>query len=284
MIMKKIILGLFVGVISFTTNAQIETPAPSPAQKIEQKVGLTDVTVAYSRPSMKGRKIFGGLEAYGKVWRTGANARTKITFSSEITINGNTLEKGTYAIFTRPNEDAWDLYFYTEYKGSGAPNDIDTSKVAMMIKVTPTKLPINVETLTITFDNLTKNSALFNLRWEDVSIGFTFKTPTDNMVTKSIDTAMAGPTAQDMFNAAVYYLENNKDMNKAKIWVDTAVKMTAEQPRFWYLRQQSLIHAKTGNTKTAIAAAKRSLQLAEKAGNQAYIKMNTASLKEWEAM
>jgi hypothetical protein len=282
--MKKIILSLFVAAISFVTNAQIETPAPSPSQKIEQKVGLTDVTVAYSRPSMRGRKIFGGLEKYGKVWRTGANARTKITFSSDVIINRNTLEKGTYAIFTKPNEDAWDFYFYTEYEGSGAPSDLDISKVALKLKATPKKMQTNVESLTITFDNLTRNSAVFNLMWEDVSVGFTFTTPTDMMVTKSIDAAMTGPSAQDMFNAAVYYLENNKDIDKAKTWVDTAVEMTADQPRFWYLRQQSLIHAKTGNTKTAIAAATMSLQLAEKAGNQAYVNMNTASLKEWGGM
>jgi hypothetical protein len=282
--MKKIILSLFVLVLTYATNAQIETPAPSPSQKIEQRVGLTDVTVDYSRPSMKGRKIFGGLEQYGKVWRTGANARTKITFSSDVTIAGNTLAKGTYAIFTRPSETAWDIYFYTEYKGSGAPKTLDMEKVAAQLKVTPTKLLTNVETMTITFDNLTKNSAIFNLSWEAVSVGFTFTTPTDMMVTKSIDTAMAGPSAQDMFSAAVYYLQNGQDINKAKVWIDKAVEMTAAQPRFWYLRQQSLVHAKAGSTKTAIAAAKMSLELATKAGNDAYINMNTTSLKEWGAI
>jgi hypothetical protein len=282
--MKKIILSLFVLALTYVTNAQIETPAPSPSQKIEQKVGLTTVTVAYSRPSVKGRKIFGGLQPYGNVWRTGANARTKITFSSDVTIEGNTLEKATYAIFTRPGETAWDIYFYTEYKGSGAPKKMEMEKVAAQFKVTPKKLPKNVETMTITFDNLTKNSAIFNLSWEAVSIGFAFTTPTDRMVTKSIDLAMAGPTAQDMFSAAVYYLENDQDLNKAKTWIDQAVTMTAAQPRFWYLRQQSLIHAKTGNTKTAIAAARMSLELAKEAGNDAYISMNIASIKEWSGM
>jgi len=282
--MKKIILSLFVLAGSLATNAQIETPAPSPSQKIIQKVGLTDVTVDYSRPSMKGRKIFGGLEEYGNIWRTGANARTKITFSSDVTIGGNTLAKGTYAIFTKPGETAWDIYFYTESKGSGAPKTLDMNKVAAQLKVIPKKLPINVETLTITFDSLTKNSAIFNLSWENVSVGFAFITPTNMMVTKSIDTAMAGPSAQDMFSAAVYYLQNGQDINKAKIWIDKAVEITAAQPRFWYLRQQSLIHAKVGSTKTAIAAAKMSLELATKAGNDAYINMNTISLKEWGAI
>ena len=282
--MKKILLSLFVLAGTLVTNAQIETPAPSPAQTITQKVGLTDVTVDYSRPSMKGRKIFGGLEQYGNIWRTGANARTKITFSSDVTINGNTLAKGTYAIFTKPGETAWDIYLYTAYKGSGAPKKLDMEKVAAQLKVTPTKLATNVETLTITFDNLTKESAFFNLMWENTSVGFTFTTPTDTMVTKSIDSAMAGPSAQDMFSAAVYYLQNEQDINKAKTWIDKAIEMTAGQPRFWYLRQQSLIHAKAGSTKTAIAAAKMSLKLATEAGNDAYINMNTISLKEWGAM
>ena len=282
--MKKILLSLFVLAGILTTNAQIETPAPSPAQKITQKVGLTEVTVDYSRPSMRGRTIFGGLEQYGNIWRTGANARTKITFSSDVTIAGNTLAKGTYAIFTKLGETSWDIYFYTESKGSGAPKTLDIEKVAAQIKVTPKKLPMKVETLTITFDDLTKNTAFFNLSWENISVGFTFTTPTDMMVTKSIDTAMAGPSAQDMFSAAVYYLQNEQDINKAKVWIDKAVEMTAAQPRFWYLRQQSLIHAKAGSTKTAIAAAKMSLELATKAGNDAYINMNTASLKEWGAI
>ena len=282
--MKKILLSLFVLAGTLVTNAQIETPAPSPAQTITQKVGLTDVTVDYSRPSMKGRKIFGGLEQYGNIWRTGANARTKITFSSDVTINGNTLAKGTYAIFTKPGETAWDIYLYTAYKGSGAPKKLDMEKVAAQLKVTPTNLATNVETLTITFDNLTKESAFFNLMWENTSVGFTFTTPTDTMVTKSIDSAMAGPSAQDMFSAAVYYLQNEQDINEAKTWIDKAIEMTAGQPRFWYLRQQSLIHAKAGSTKTAIAAAKMSLKLATEAGNDAYINMNTISLKEWGAM
>ena len=107
--MKKLVLSLFVAAISYITNAQIETPAPSPSQKIEQKVGLTDVTVNYSRPSMKGRKIFGGLETYGKVWRTGANENTKITFSTDFTIDGKEMKKGSYALFTIPGKETWDI-------------------------------------------------------------------------------------------------------------------------------------------------------------------------------
>jgi hypothetical protein len=282
--MKKTILSLFVAAIAFSTNAQIKTPAPSPAQKTEQIVGLTNVTLEYSIPSMKGRVIFGGLEDFGKVWRTGANARTKITFSSDVTIDGKSLKKGTYAIFTKPGKTSWDVYFYTEHKGSGAPREWDASKVAAQIRVTPQTIPMDIETFTITFDDLTSNSAVLGIMWEKTYVGVKFETPTDVMVAKSIEKVMNGPSAQDMFSASGYYLANGKDINKAQMWIDKAVEMTSDAPKFWFLRQQSLIHAKAGKTKSAIAAAKESLKYATERGNATYIKMNKASLKEWGAM
>ena len=123
--MKKIVLSLFVAAISFATNAQIKSPAPSPSQKIEQKVGLTDITVDYSRPSMKGRKIFGGLESYGKVWRTGANANTKLTFSTDFTIDGKEMKKGTYALYTIPGKETWNIILYTDATNWGNPKKWD---------------------------------------------------------------------------------------------------------------------------------------------------------------
>lgn len=265
--------------------ARISTPAPSPASTLEQKVGLTDVTVAYSRPSMKGRTIFSDLVPYNKVWRTGANGRTKVTFSTDVTIDGNTLEKGTYAIFTKPNAKNWDVYFYTEHKGNGAPQELDMAKVAAQIRVDVLKMPMDVETFTITIDDLTSTSALLGFLWEDVYVGVPFTVPTDKNVMASINEVMKGePNANAYYSAAVYYLDSDKDINQALTWVDKAMEMTKDDPKFWMLRQQSLIHAKAGKTETAIAAAKKSLELAEKAKNDAYIKMNKASLKEWGAM
>ena len=282
--MKKIILSLLVVAFTFSVNAQVKTPAPSPFQKIEQKVGLTDVTLEYSRPGVKGRTVFGDLVPYGKIWRTGANARTKITFSSAVSIEGNILKKGTYAIFTKPNKEAWDIYFYTEYKGNGAPRNWDESKIAFQVKATPEKIPVKIETFTISFDDLTNNSAVLGMMWEDVYVGLKFETPTDKMVTANINKVMNGPSANDMFNAAVYYLQAGKDIKQAQTWIDKAVEMTSDKPRFWFLRQQSLIHAKAGNKKNAIAAAKLSLKYAKERGNSGYVKMNEASLKEWGAM
>ena len=282
--MKKIILSLFVAAFAFSTNAQIKTPAPSPAQKIVQTVGLTDVTVEYSRPSMKGRKIFGGLEDYGKVWRTGANANTTLTFSTDFMVDGNTLKAGTYALYTIPGEKTWDVMLYTDATNWGAPAKWDEAKVAAKVTVDAIEIPMNIETFTISFDDLTNNSAVLGIMWENVYVPFEFKTPTEEMVSKQITALMAGPSAQDMYASAVYYLEAGKDIKQAQTWIDKAVAMTADAPKFWYLRQQSLIHAKAGNTKGAIAAAKESLKHAEIAKNAGYIKMNKASLKEWGAM
>ena len=281
--MKKIMLSFFVAAISFATNAQIESPAPSPLQKMEQKVGLTDVTVAYSRPSMKGRKIFGGLQSYGKVWRTGANENTKLTFSTDITIDGKTVQKGTYALYTIPGKETWDVILYSEATNWGAPAKWDASKVAAKVSVTPYKMPMDIETFTISFDDLTNSSAVLGIMWENVYVGLKFETPTDAMVSKSIEKVMGGPSAQDMYAAADYYFTTNKDIQKAKNWIDKAVAMSAAEPRFWFLRKQSLIHAKAGSKNTAIAAAKASLKHATMAKNDAYIKMNNASLKEWGA-
>ncbi|WP_298778530.1 DUF2911 domain-containing protein [uncultured Polaribacter sp.] len=282
--MKKTILSLFVAAFTFSVNAQIKTPAPSPFQKTEQKVGLTDVTLEYSRPSMKGRKIFGGLVDFGKVWRTGANANTKLAFSTDFTIDGKKMKKGTYALYTIPGEKTWDIILYTDATNGGTPKNWDESKVAAKVKVTPLEIPIDIETFTITFDDLTNNSAVIGIMWEKTYVGLQFETPTDAMVTKQITQIMNGPSASDYYAAASYNLDTNKNMSDAKIWVDKAIEMTSKDPKFWMYRKQALIHAKTGNKKSAIAAAKTSLMLAEKAKNAGYIKMNKASLKEWGAM
>ena len=282
--MKRLIVPILLLVISSITNAQIETPAPSPAQKITQKVGLTDITLEYSRPSMKGRTIFGSLAEYGEIWRTGANANTKLTFSTEFIIAENTLAKGSYALYTVPGEKTWEIILYTDTTNWGTPGKWDETKVAARVVVPTQKSAMDVETLTIGFDNLTNSSAVLGIMWENTYVGLKFETPTDEMVSKSILKVMNGPTANDMFGAAVHYLQTDKDMDSAQVWIDKAIEMTADAPKFWYLRQQSLIHAKAGKTKTAISAAKASLKYAKIANNGAYIKMNTASLKEWGAL
>lgn len=278
--MKKILLSLFVVALSTNITAQLKTPAPSPASKIEQKVGLTDVTVEYSRPSMKGRAIFGNLVPYGKLWRTGANQNTKVTFSDDVTIDGKTLKKGTYAVYTKPGKDAWEVLFYSDANNWGTPQKWDDAKVAVSTSAKVEAMPMKIETFTMSIDDLTNDSAVLGISWENAYVGVKFNTPTDKAVEESIAQVMGGPSANDYFSSAVYYLQEGKDINKAKEWINKAVDMTKDQPRFWYLRQQSLILAKAGDKKGAIKAAKASLAGAEKAGNADYVKMNKEFIAE----
>ena len=265
--------------------AKIAAPQPSPFSKMEQKVGLTDVTVEYSRPSMKGRTIFGNLVPYGKTWRTGANANTKITFSTDVTINGKNLTKGAYALYSVPNKDSWELMLYKDTDNWGNPKEWDDAKVMAKTSAEVLKMPMKVETFTITLDDLTNNSGVIGLVWEDVYVGLPFTVPTDKAVMASIDEVMKGaPNASAYYAAAVYFKTADKDVNQAVTWVDKAIEMTKDDPKYWMLRQQALIHAKAGKKESAIVAAKKSLELAKKAGNDDYVKMNTDSLKEWGAM
>ncbi|PHR71932.1 MAG: dihydrolipoamide dehydrogenase [Lutibacter sp.] len=278
--MKKIIaLVLFVG-LTYTTNAQVETPQPSPFSKVEQKVGLTDVTIEYSRPGVKGRAIFGDLVPFGKTWRTGANANTKITFSNDVTIGETTLKAGTYAIYTIPNKESWDVLFYTDSENWGTPRKWDESKVAAKVAAQVHEVPFNVESFTIDINNLQSDSATLEMIWEKTFIAVPFSVPTDEVASASIEKTMAGPSINDYFSSAKYYFDSGKDLNKAKKWIDSAVS-TSEEPAFWHIRLQSLIYAKLGDKKGAIKAAKRSLELATEAGNADYVKMNKESIAEW---
>lgn len=264
-------------------QAQIQTPQASPFQKTEQKVGLTDVTLEYSRPSMRGRTLYGDLVPFDKIWRTGANANTKITFSDDVEI-GNTLVKaGTYAIFTKPGASNWDVYFYTDSNNWGEPENWDDSKVAAKVNVPVHPITMEVETFTISFDNLKNDSATMGILWGKTSVAVPINFNTDKIMSASIDRVMNGPTAGDYYAAAVYYFQADKDIKQAKMWIDKAMEMNSK-PAFYQVRQKALIYAKAGDKKGAIAAAKESLELAKKAGNDDYVALNTKSLKEWGAM
>lgn len=280
--MKKLLLLAVAAVFSFTLQGQISTPQPSPFSKLHQVVGLTDVTLEYSRPSMRGRTIFGDLVPFDKIWRTGANATTKISFSDDVTIGDGTLKAGTYAIFTKPGTDSWDVYFYTETRGGGTPASWDDSKVAAQIRVPVNKLSEDVQTFTITIDNLSNNGANLGMVWEKTYVWIPFGVPTKAKANQSIEAVMGGPSANDYFSAALYYLQEDMDLNKAKKWIDKAVSMNDKA--FWMSRQQSLIYAKMGDKAGAIKAAEKSLADAKAANNADYIKMNMDSLKEWGGM
>ncbi|MFD0964007.1 DUF2911 domain-containing protein [Pseudofulvibacter geojedonensis] len=276
--MKKILLvALAFATVQFS-SAQVETPQPSPASKMEQKVGLTDVTVNYSRPGVKGRTIFGDLVPYGKVWRTGANKNTTISFSDDVMIGGKELKAGEYALFTKPNAGSWDIYFYTDTNNWGAPRKWDDAKVALTTTAKVEKLPFNVETFMILITNIKTNGASLEFVWENVMVEVPFTVPTDKKAVANIEKVMAGPSANDYFDSATFYYDNGKDINKAKMWIEKAVELS-DKPRFWYIHTQALIYKKAGDKKAAKKAAERSLALAKEAKYDAYIKKNEDLLK-----
>lgn len=278
--MKKLLLACFLAA-GISVQAQIETPQPSPSAKVMQTVGLTEVTVEYSRPSMKGRKIFGNLVPFDKLWRTGANLNSKITFSDDVTIGDTSVKAGTYAIFTKPGKSTWEIILYSDVENWGTPRNWDDAKVVAKTVAPVNTMPYATESFTIGIGNLTNTQADLEFSWEKTLVVVPFAVPTDKKATASIEKMMSGPQAGDYFASARYYLEEGKDMDKAKMWIDKAIDMTSDNPRFWYLRQQSLVYAKMGKKAEAVAIAKKSLALAEKAGNKDYIKMNKDSIKEW---
>lgn len=279
--MKNLVLFTFAFTLMFSVNAQLETPQPSPFSKVEQKVGLTDVTLEYSRPSMRGRTIFGDLVPYGKLWRAGANKNSIITFSTDAVINGTALKAGSYAIFVTPHERSWEIAFYSNTENWGAPKELDRSKIAANIKVETMKAPMKVETFTMTFDNLTNSSAELAFLWEDTMASVKFELPTDKLTMVSIEKALKGnPTANDYYAAAVYNISEGKDLKRAQEWMDKAIDMM-DDPAFYQLRQQSLLYAQLGDKKKASEIAKISLKKSKEAGNEDYVKMNEDSLKEW---
>ncbi len=267
----------------FNVNAQVQSPQPSPLANLKQVVGLTQFEIAYSRPSMNEREIFGGLVPYGKLWRTAANKNTMITFDDDITIGGKSVEAGTYALFSTPNEGSWTFYVYTDTENWGTPREWSEEKIAAQFEAKSMRLNDRVESFTIDFNNFTKNGAHLVISWENTAVHIPIEVPTDKKVMASIKKAMENPTGDDYYRAAVYFMETDRDINKAREWVDIAMKKREDRP-YWMLRQQSLIYAKAGEKQAAIKVALESLEAAKKAGNRDYVNMNTTSLKEWGAL
>lgn len=272
---------LFLLVALAPATAQIKTPAPSPGCKISQDVGLIKVDVDYSRPSAKGRKIFGELVPFGELWRTGANATTKVTFGDDASVNGSKLAKGTYVLFTTPGEKQWSVIFYKNTAISSNPgNDFKEEDVAARINVPVQTLRDVVETFTIGFNNLRNNGADLEISWEYTKVVVPITVDTDTKVMADIKAAMDGPSANTYFAAGSYYYQEKKDMNQALAWVDKALEKGGE--KFWIVRQKALILAELNRYKDAIAAAERSTELAKADGNADYPRMNDKSIAEWK--
>lgn len=276
--MKKLIYML-VFCVSSTALAQVQTPQPSPSSKIQQTVGLTEVSVEFSRPSKRGRDLMGALVPYGEIWRTGANKNTVITFGDDVTLGEQTLKAGSYALYTRPGKAQWEVFFYTDTENWGTPSEWDASKVAASLEVEAEETA-TIESFSIWFSNLHNNGATLKMGWGNARISIPFGVPTVAKATASIQAALKkDPKHRDYYSAALYYLQEDQDLNQAKAWMEKAIE--GKDDAYWYFRQYSLILEGLQDVDGAIAAAKTSLALAEKAGNPDYVRMNNEAIAKW---
>ena len=278
--MKKIVFAIAIFMISIVGNSQVKTPQASPKSLLNQLVGLTDVEIEYSRPSAKGRIVFGELVPFGRLWRTGANANTTISFSDDVVIDGKTLKKGKYAMYTLPRIDTWEIIFYTKTDNWGNPDTFSEENVALRAIVKPELTARNVETFTIDINNLDNNFGVLNLMWERTLVALKFEVPTQKIAIQSIEKALAGPTAGDYYSSAQYFYQSNGDLTKALTYINKALELNVDKP-FYYTRLKSLIQAKLGDKKGALETAKQSLAAAILAKNNDYVKMNQDSILEW---
>lgn len=278
--MKKLIIAIAMLVLSYAIEAQVKVPQASPKATFTQMVGLTEVDVEYSRPSAKGRKVFGDLVPFGKLWRTGANNNTIVNFSEDVIINGATLKKGKYSLYSIPKVDSWEIIFYSTIDNWGTPENFEDSKIVLKTTVKPEILNRFVESFTISINNLDNNFGHLELSWEKTIVAIKFEVPTQKIAMSSIDKVLAGPSAGDYFQAAQFYNQTNSDAAKALIYINKAIDLNEKKP-FWYTRLKSLIQAKLGDKKGAIETAQISLAAAQLAKNGDYVKMNNDSIAEW---
>lgn len=278
--MKKLLL-LCVAVLAFvaSASAQIKTPAPSPSCKISQEVGLIKVDVDYSRPSAKGRKVFGELVPFGEIWRTGANSATKLTFSDDVMLGGNKVAKGTYALYTIPMEKEWTIIIYKNTTLGGNLKEVKDDELAAKFNVPSARLNDAVESFNIDFDNLRNAGGDMILSWEKTKVVIPITLDTDAKVLADIKKVMAGPDAGAYYAAGRYYFEEKKDMKQALEWVNKSLEMGGD--KFWILRMKSQIQAELNMYKDAVATAEKSLELAKADGNMDYVRMNEKSISEW---
>jgi hypothetical protein len=277
------ILMILIMVVSAFAQEQIRTPRPSPNATLTQEIGVMEVTVKYSRPGIKDRKIFGGLVPFGELWRTGANASTSIEFSDEVTIEGNKVAAGKYGLYTIPGENEWTIIFNKNI-GWGTGDYKKEDDVARFT-VKPKKIEHTVETFTIEFDNIRDNWAYVVLEWENTLVNFKIEFDVESRVMSQIKKEMANPgktNENNFFAAADYYYNHDKDLNKALEWVNVAIENNPDA--FYMYRLKSQIQAKMGNYKDAIATAKKGIETAKKAGNEQYVKYNQDAIAEWEKM
>lgn len=267
---------LFASSASAQTPPKVEFPSPSPLSTLKQRVGLTDIEIVYSRPSAKDRPIFGGLVPYGEVWRTGANARTRISFSTPVKLNGTDIPAGEYSLFTIPGENEWTVIINKDTKSS--PFDYNASNDVVRFKAPTVSLAEHIESFTILVNAIRDDSARIDLLWEQTAVPIHLKLDLVSELQPKIEEVMSAPGKnKPYYPAAMFYYDHGLDLQKAKEWISKA------NETYYICHLKAEILAKLGDKEGAIAAAKRSSELAGKSpGASGYLKLNDdliASLK-----
>lgn len=255
---------------------ELKMPAPSSAQTITQEFGLGKITLVYSRPNVKARKVFGELVPYDKVWRTGANSATMITFTDDVNLEGNAIPAGKYGLFTIPGKNEWTIILNKGAEQWGAYEYKEADDV-LRFKVKPKTTAEKVETFTMQFASVMPTSAQLHLMWDKTAVAINMTTEVDSKVMANIDEAMKGEK-KPYFQAAYYYLENGKDLKKALEWANAAE--AADQKAPWVKLLKARILLKTGDKKAAAETAKAGVKLATDTKNEEYIRLNSAVLAE----
>lgn len=274
--MKKLIIAVFIASVCLSADAQLKTPAPSPAQTVKQEFGLSTVELSYSRPAVKGRKIFGDLVPYDAVWRTGANSATTLTFGDDVTIGGTKVPAGKYGLLTIPGKKSWTIIIskQTDVTSPAAyKQDMDLVRLTANVA----KVKSAVESFTIDFANIAPTSCDLKISWDKSQVQFPITTEIDSKIMANIEKAMKAEKPP-YFQAAMYYMETGKDLNQALEWFNKAVE--AQPNAFWVQHQWANCLAKLGKTNEAKAAATKSRELAAAANNNDYVTLNDKLLKE----
>jgi hypothetical protein len=273
--MKKILLIAAVVISSAVIAQPLKTPAPSSTQTIKQDFGLASIELSYSRPNVKGRKVMGDLVPFGKVWRTGANQATTLTFGDEVTIGDKKIPAGKYGLLSIPDKNSWTLII-TKQTDVTSPDAYKQENDVVRVNAVPISTVNNVESFTMQFANVKASTCELHLMWEKTVVSLPITTDVESKVMKQIDDAM-NKDNRPYYGAAMYYMDNAKDLNKALSWFDKAVEQTPGA--FWVHHQRANCLARLGKKDEAIAAANKSIELATTAKNADYVKLNQDLLK-----
>lgn len=270
--MKRLLLSCcMLGLALSVAHAQnLRTPAPSPTTTVKQDFALSSVELNYSRPAMKGRKIFGDLVPYGKVWRTGANGATVLTFNDEVIIGDKTIPAGKYGLLTIPGETEWTIILSKQLDVT-SPAAYKEDQDFVRVKVKPMTMPAPIESFMIAFDDIKPTSMEMDILWDKTVVIVPIKASIDGKISKQIDELMTKDN-RPYFASAMYYLDNGKDLNKALGWFDKALEQNPEA--FWVYHQKANCLAKLGKKQDAIATANKSIELAKTAKNDDYVALN----------